>query len=270
MRHQPSRMTRCHRQHREPRMKAGSVRKKRGETALDRSERVAQTRGRATQTTSATDRQGRGPGSGAMRHARRGAYRAARQDRLAASPHRVARGAGPPLDPLPQSAAHAQRPIQSFVNQPKHLRLVRHREARVKVGFEWELPEQRETERVDGADGDVAEAVAQLAPSRLVDLARGSGALEVVEDALTHLGRSLAGEGNRENVALDRHTPSADSYSGPPARASCRCRQTPRARRSATDPRPPRDRRHRADPRPQVRPGPQTAVVVATSSTAAT
>ena len=46
------------------------------------------------------------------------------------------------------------------------------REAGIEIGLERELAQQRQAERVDGADRDVAEAVAQLPPSRRVDLAR--------------------------------------------------------------------------------------------------
>ena len=55
-----------------------------------------------------------------------------------------------------------------------------------------------------------------------------------VQDALAHLRRGLAREGDREDVGRDRRRPSAGWCSGPRARASCPCRQTPRARRSAS------------------------------------
>ena len=46
------------------------------------------------------------------------------------------------------------------------LGLVGDREPRVEVGLERELAQQREAEGVDGADGDLAQPVAQGAPAR--------------------------------------------------------------------------------------------------------
>ncbi len=64
--------------------------------------------------------------------------------------------------------ADAQRVVERFLDQARHLGFVGHVEARVEVGLERELAQQREAERVDGADGDVVEAIAKLAPARLV------------------------------------------------------------------------------------------------------
>ena len=65
-------------------------------------------------------------------------------------------------------AADAQRRVERLLDQARDLGLVGHVEARVEVGLERKLAKQGEAERVDGADGDVVEAVAQLAPADLV------------------------------------------------------------------------------------------------------
>ena len=69
------------------------------------------------------------------------------------------------------AAADAQRAIERFVDQARHLGVVGHREAGIEIGFERELAQQRQAERVDRADGDVADAIAQLAPARRRNLA---------------------------------------------------------------------------------------------------
>ena len=63
-----------------------------------------------------------------------------------------------------QTAADIERAIQRLLHQARHLRLVSHLEARIEIRLEWELAKQRQAERVDGADGDVARALAHLAP----------------------------------------------------------------------------------------------------------
>src|SRR4029077_15858466 len=53
------------------------------------------------------------------------------------------------------AAADAESLIKRRPDQPRDLRVVRQVEARVDVGLEWKLPEQREAEGVDRRDSDV-------------------------------------------------------------------------------------------------------------------
>ena len=90
-------------------------------------------------------------------------------------------------------------------DQARRLGFVGEIEAGIDAGFERELVEQRQAERVDGADADVAEA---HRGSRAT-LAGVSAALAVPlpqrrHHALAHLGRGLAREGDRQDVARRR------------------------------------------------------------------
>ena len=74
-------------------------------------------------------------------------------------------------------------------------------EARVDVAFEQgELAQQRQTERVDCGDGNLAEAFFQLAPPAGVKLRQPGGFAQPVDDAFAHLRSGFARERNRENV----------------------------------------------------------------------
>ena len=64
-----------------------------------------------------------------------------------------------------QAGEDAQRPIERLLDEPRHLGLVRHVEAGIEVRLERELAQQRQAERVDRADRDLAEPIAQLASS---------------------------------------------------------------------------------------------------------
>ena len=97
-------------------------------------------------------------------------------------------------------AAGAQRAVERLVDEPRHLGLVGHREARIEVGLERELAQQRQAEGVDRAHGDVAGAIAQLAPARRGNLAALGRDAERRQDALAHFGRGLPGEGHRQDV----------------------------------------------------------------------
>ena len=82
-----------------------------------------------------------------------------------------------------------------------HFGLVGEIEGRIDVGLERKLAQQRQAERVDGADGDVAEPVAQLQPAPPIELRMLAGATpQLANDPLAHLGGRLAGEGDREDV----------------------------------------------------------------------
>jgi hypothetical protein len=99
-----------------------------------------------------------------------------------------------------QAAALAQRAIERLVHEAQHLGLVGHREAGIEIGLERKLAQQRQAERVDGADGNLAESLAQLAPARLLDLAALARLAQLPDDPLAHLGGGLAREGDREDV----------------------------------------------------------------------
>ena len=72
-----------------------------------------------------------------------------------------------------QVAADAQAPVEGLIDESGGLRLIRHRETGVEIGFEREFPEQREAEGVNRAHGNVAGAVAQLGPARRTDVSAG-------------------------------------------------------------------------------------------------
>ena len=61
-------------------------------------------------------------------------------------------------------SAGAKGTIERFVDQPRQFGVVGNGEGRVEVGLERKFPKQRQTERVDRADGNVGGAIAQLAP----------------------------------------------------------------------------------------------------------
>ncbi len=115
------------------------------------------------------------------------------------------------------AAADAQRLIERLADQPRHLGVVREVEAGIDVGFERKLAQQRQAEGVDRRDRDVAEPLLQVAPARGVELGQTARLLQPIDDALPHLGRGLAREGDREDVirldagaqqvdvALDQH-----------------------------------------------------------------
>ena len=65
----------------------------------------------------------------------------------------------------------AQRVVERILDEARNLGLVRQVEAGIEIGFERKLPQQRQAERVDRADRDVAEAVAQIEPAGSIELA---------------------------------------------------------------------------------------------------
>ena len=91
--------------------------------------------------------------------------------------------------------------IERLLDQARHLGLVGHLEAGIEVGLERELAQQRQAERVDRADRDVAEAVAQSPPALPVSNSeRAAARRSSSDDPLAHLGRGLARERDREDV----------------------------------------------------------------------
>ena len=93
-----------------------------------------------------------------------------------------------------------QRLIQRLFDQPRHLGFVGHLEARIDVRLERELTQQRQTERVDGADRNLAEAIAQLHPAPAIELRSLGRIAQFRDDALAHLGGGLARERHRQDV----------------------------------------------------------------------
>ena len=112
-------------------------------------------------------------------------------------------------------AADAQPGIERLVDEPRDLGLVGEIEAGIDAGFERELANEREAEGVDRRDGDLAEPFPQIAPTfcrklRTPRARRGASGMyqccaarlpEPGDDPLAHLGRRLAREGDREDVA---------------------------------------------------------------------
>ena len=96
--------------------------------------------------------------------------------------------------------ADRQGPIQGLLDQPGRLRLVGHPERGVEIRLEGKLAQQGQTERVDGADGDLAQPVPQRPPA--VPFGRRSvrRAPELPDDAIAHLRRRLPRERDGEDI----------------------------------------------------------------------
>src|SRR5262249_33968492 len=95
--------------------------------------------------------------------------------------------------------AGSEGPIERFVDQTRHIAVVGQFEARVDVGFERKLAEERQTERLDRRNVDAVQPIAELAPSSTVQL--GAARLfQPVNNSLAHLGRSLARKRDREDA----------------------------------------------------------------------
>ena len=77
--------------------------------------------------------------------------------------------------------------IERLLDEPRHLGLVRHVEAGIEIGLERKLAQQRQAERVDRADRDVAEAIAQLEPARrsISDGAAGLAQLATIRSRIS-------------------------------------------------------------------------------------
>ena len=96
--------------------------------------------------------------------------------------------------------ADAQRLIERFADQARHIGVGRQIKARVDVRFERKLAQQRQAERIDRRNRDVAETLLQVAPPSGVEFREAARLLEAVDDPLPHLGRGLARERDREDV----------------------------------------------------------------------
>ncbi len=96
--------------------------------------------------------------------------------------------------------ADTQRLIERLADQARHIGVGRQIETRVDVRFERKLAQQRQAERVDRRNRDVAETLLQVAPPPGVEFREAARLLEPVDDPLPHLGRGLARERDREDV----------------------------------------------------------------------
>ena len=65
-----------------------------------------------------------------------------------------------------EMTADSERPIERFADEPRNLRLIREVESGLDARLERELTNQRQAERVDRRDRNVAEPLAQLLPFR--------------------------------------------------------------------------------------------------------
>jgi len=99
-----------------------------------------------------------------------------------------------------ETSADAQRLVQRFADQAWCLGVVCEAEPGIDVRLERELPQERETERVDRRDGDVAKPLPQLAPPRQIELGVAARLAQSIDDALAHLGGGFARERDREDV----------------------------------------------------------------------
>ena len=69
---------------------------------------------------------------------------------------------------LRDTSANSKSDVERLFDEPRRFRVVGELEAWIDIGFERELAQQRQTERVDRGDLDIAEPVLQIAPAREV------------------------------------------------------------------------------------------------------
>jgi len=99
-----------------------------------------------------------------------------------------------------EPAARPQRPIERLIDQSRHLGFVGNIETGVEIRLQRKFAQQRQAERVDRADGDVVDPVAELAPPGGRKLTARSSRPKRGDDPLAHFRCRLACESNRENV----------------------------------------------------------------------
>ena len=164
------------RQHRELRMTHRAVVEERVEPAADAaSSDVAQPRRRPSAgRLRRSDRAGRAPGYRRSACGATSRRRAAPRGRLRSrrSPS-CANTSATSSSSRASAAADAERLIERLADQARHLGVVGQVEPGIDVGLERKLAQQRQAERVDRRDRDVAEALLELAPPRRVELATG-------------------------------------------------------------------------------------------------
>ena len=69
-------------------------------------------------------------------------------------------------------AADGQRAVERRFDEPRRFGFIREIEPGIDAGLERELVQQRQAECIDGADADLVEGVANLAPARVGEAAR--------------------------------------------------------------------------------------------------
>ena len=152
--------------------RTGPSARNRDQAAGHRAQRVLQRRRRAP----ADDVGGRDPPGPRARNRSSASHATSRRSSSDASPSRVRRDAELREHErdvrlvLRQAGEDPQRLIERLFDQPRHFGLVRHLEAGIEIRLERELAQQRQAERVDRADRDLAEPIADLVPARPVEL----------------------------------------------------------------------------------------------------
>ena len=99
-----------------------------------------------------------------------------------------------------QPRGNNQGAVDGLVGESGDLGLVRDPETGVEVRLQRKLPEQGQAEGVDGADRDLSQPVAQLAPAHAARRRLGSLTAQRADDSGAHLGRRLPGERDRQDV----------------------------------------------------------------------
>ena len=97
--------------------------------------------------------------------------------------------------------ADGERAVQRRFDKARRFGFVGEIESGIDAGLEREFVQQREAEGVDGADADVVERIADLAPPRRAEAALAMPLAERRHDALAHFRRRLARKGDRQDVA---------------------------------------------------------------------
>ena len=96
--------------------------------------------------------------------------------------------------------ANSKRPVERLAGKPRDIGFSRDVEPWVDVRFKRKFAQQRQAERVDCRNRDVAEPLPELAPAHRIRPRQSAGFLEPIDDALPHLGCGLARECDGENV----------------------------------------------------------------------
>ena len=98
-------------------------------------------------------------------------------------------------------AADRQRAVERGFDESRRLGFVGEIEAGIDAGFERKFVQQRQAERVDRADADVVERIADLAPPLRREAALAMTLPQRRHHPLAHFRRGLAREGDRQDVA---------------------------------------------------------------------
>ena len=93
-----------------------------------------------------------------------------------------------------------ERVIERVFDETRDFGLVRQVKTGVEIRFERKLPQERQAERVNRADGNVTQVIAQLDPSRPIEFRTRGSRGEFADNALAHLGGRFSGECDRKDV----------------------------------------------------------------------